>query len=197
MSQGESLRQGSDGFPEPTAAGPGGQHPQYAENAADRPDGSAEQTTARAEAEGDGVVSESGEPAGGSPDEKDQGETVQDPAKLVRLSRMIGELLGEVREGELDEGTLVRLRTHVEHTAKELGDVLSPDLHDELTRLRTLWTEASGVSQAELRIEQAQLAGWLEGVLQGIQSALSAEQAAAQQQAAQQPGEQPGSPFSG
>lgn len=111
----------------------------------------------------------------------DHGETVQDPAKLVRLGRMITELLGEVREAELDEETLDRLRTHVERTATEVGDSISPDLREELTRLRTLWVESSGVSQAELRVEQAQLAGWLEGVLQGIQGALSAEQAGAQE----------------
>lgn len=114
--------------------------------------------------------------------EEEHSETVQDAAKLVRLSRMLGELLSELREAELDAGTLARLRTHVEQTANEVGDALSSDLREELKRLRSLWTDESGVSQAELRIEQAQLAGWLEGVLQGIQNALAAEQAAEQQE---------------
>lgn len=108
------------------------------------------------------------------------GETVQEPAKLVRLARMIHELLGEVREADLDEETRQRLRNHVEQTADEVGDVLSPDLRDELTRLRARWSEG-GSSQSELRVEQAQLAGWLEGVLQGIQTALSLEQASNEQ----------------
>lgn len=123
----------------------------------------------------------------GEPEEEGS-ETVQDAAKLVRLSRMLGELLGELREAELDAGTVARLRAHVEQTANEVGDALSPDLHDELKRLRSLWTDESGVSQAELRIEQAQLAGWLEGVLQGIQNALAAEQASEQQHEGGPPG---------
>lgn len=119
-------------------------------------------------------------------EENTDDETVQDPAKLVRLGRMIGELLGEVRQAELDEQTLGRLRSHVEQTAGEVGDAISPDLRDELARLRTLWADANGVSQAELRVEQAQLAGWLEGVLQGIQGTLSAEQAQEQDQQGQE-----------
>lgn len=110
-----------------------------------------------------------------------RGETVQEPAKLVRLARMIHELLGEVREADLDEATRQRLRSHVEQTADEVGDVLSPDLRDELSRLRARWSGEGGASQSELRVEQAQLAGWLEGVLQGIQTALSLEQASNQQ----------------
>lgn len=108
-------------------------------------------------------------------------ETVQEPAKLVRLARMIHELLSEVREADLDEETRQRLRSHVEQTADEVGDVLSPDLREELSRLRTRWSGEGGSSQSELRVEQAQLAGWLEGVLQGIQTALSLEQASNQQ----------------
>lgn len=112
---------------------------------------------------------------------EEPGETVQEPAKLVRLARMIHELLGEVREADLDEETRQRLRSHVEQTADEVGDVLSPDLRDELSRLRARWSDEGGSSQSELRVEQAQLAGWLEGVLQGIQTALSLEQASNQQ----------------
>jgi hypothetical protein len=37
-------------------------------------------------------------------------------------------------------------------------------------------------SEAELRIAQAQLVGWLEGVFHGIQTALFAQQMAARQQ---------------
>ncbi|MGA8979020.1 MAG: proteasome activator, partial [Pedococcus sp.] len=40
-------------------------------------------------------------------------------------------------------------------------------------------------TDAELRIAQAQLVGWLEGLFHGIQTALFAQQMAAQQQLAQ------------
>ena len=128
-----------------------------------------------------GKEGEEGEQVEQPSTEQEQGtETVQEPAKLVRLAYMIHQLLSEVRETELDTQTRTRLRTQVDQTAREAADVLSPDLGEELDRLRTRWSEEDGVSQSELRVEQAQLVGWLEGVLQGIQTALSAEQATAQ-----------------
>jgi hypothetical protein len=44
------------------------------------------------------------------------------------------------------------------------------------------FTEDSIPSDAELRIAQAQLVGWLEGLFHGIQTALFAQQMAAQAQ---------------
>lgn len=126
----------------------------------------------------------------GEQDTAEEPEAIQEPAKLIRLARMIRQLLDESREAELDGQTLGRLRAHVADTTTELGDVLSPDLRDELTRLRAGWTERSGASQAELRIEQAQLVGWLEGILQGIHNALAQEQGAAQESSSQMPGQQ-------
>ena len=52
---------------------------------------------------------------------------------------------------------------------------------DELDRLALPVTEAAP-SDAELRIAQAQLVGWLEGLFHGIQASLFAQQAAAQAQ---------------
>ena len=65
---------------------------------------------------------------------------------------------------------------------RELEDGLAPELRDELERLTLPFTEDSIPSDAELRIAQAQLVGWLEGLFHGIQTALFAQQMAARQQ---------------
>ncbi|MEO7173626.1 proteasome activator, partial [Flavobacterium sp.] len=63
----------------------------------------------------------------------------------------------------------------------ELEQGLAPELIDELERI-TLPFVDKAPSDAELRIAQAQLVGWLEGLFHGIQAALFAQQMAAQQQ---------------
>jgi len=55
-------------------------------------------------------------------------------------------------------------------------------LFEELHRLSLPFTEEGIPSEAELRIAQAQLVGWLEGLFHGIQTALFAQQMAARQQ---------------
>lgn len=50
---------------------------------------------------------------------------------------------------------------------------------EELDRLSLPFTDDSVPSEAELRIAQAQLVGWLEGLFHGIQTALFAQQMAA------------------
>ena len=65
---------------------------------------------------------------------------------------------------------------------KELEDGLAPELVEELERLSLPFNEESVPSEAELRIAQAQLVGWLEGLFHGIQTALFAQQMAARAQ---------------
>ena len=60
--------------------------------------------------------------------------------------------------------------------------LLDAELREELERLTLPFTEDSVPSDAELRIAQAQLVGWLEGLFHGIQTALFAQQMAARQQ---------------
>ena len=61
--------------------------------------------------------------------------------------------------------------------------MLSADLQEELASLAP---PMQGVpSDAEIRVAQAQLVGWLEGLFHGIQAALFAQQAAAQAQFAE------------
>ncbi len=108
-------------------------------------------------------------------------ETVAQPAKVMRIGSMIKQLLEEVRQADLDEAGRSRLAEIYETSVKELSDGLSEDLRDELNRLAMPFTDAPP-SEAELRIAQAQLVGWLEGLFHGIQATLFAQQMAARQQ---------------
>ncbi|HZD17033.1 MAG TPA: proteasome activator [Actinomycetota bacterium] len=126
-------------------------------------------------------------------------EAITQPTKLLRIASMVRELLEETRQASLDEPGRVRLRQIYERALGELADVMSPDLREELA---TLAPPMQGVpTDAEIRIAQAQLVGWLEGLFHGIQAALFAQQAAARAQfeelrrrglPAGQPGPQPG-----
>jgi len=107
---------------------------------------------------------------------------VEQPAKVMRIGTMIKQLLEEVRAAPLDEASRVRLREIHENSIKELEQGLAPDLREELNRLSLPFTDDNTPSDAELRIAQAQLVGWLEGLFHGIQTALFAQQMAARQQ---------------
>ena len=95
---------------------------------------------------------------------------------------MIKQLLEEVRAAPLDDASRNRLREIHRTSIRELEDGLAPELRDELERLTLPFTEDAVPSDAELRIAQAQLVGWLEGLFHGIQTALFAQQMAARQQ---------------
>jgi hypothetical protein len=68
-----------------------------------------------------------------------------------------------------------------QNSIKELEDGLAPELVAELERL-SLPFEDDTPSEAELRVAQAQLVGWLEGLFHGIQTTLFAQQMAARAQ---------------
>jgi len=106
---------------------------------------------------------------------------VEQPAKVMRIGTMIKQLLEEVRAAPLDEAGRQRLREIHEAAVGELAEGLAPELRDELGRL-TLPFGTGVPTEAELRIAQAQLVGWLEGLFHGIQTALVAQQMAARQQ---------------
>jgi hypothetical protein len=106
---------------------------------------------------------------------------VAQPAKVMRIGSMIRQLLDEVKHAPLDDRSRVRLKAIHEQSIKELEDGLAPELVDELERL-ALPIEVETPTDAELRIAQAQLVGWLEGLFHGIQAALYAQQAQAQSQ---------------
>ena len=109
-------------------------------------------------------------------------EMVEQPAKVMRLGSMIRQLLEEVRAAPLDEKSRVRLKEIYSSSIKELEDGLAPELVEELERLSLPFAEDEVPSEAELRVAQAQLVGWLEGLFHGIQTTLFAQQMAARQQ---------------
>jgi hypothetical protein len=108
-------------------------------------------------------------------------ELVEQPAKVMRIGSMIRQLLEEVKSAPLDEASRQRLKEIHESSIKELEAGLAPELIEELERLSLPFTEATP-SEAELRIAQAQLVGWLEGLFHGIQTAIYAQQVAARAQ---------------
>jgi Protein of unknown function (DUF2587) len=110
---------------------------------------------------------------------------VEQPAKVMRIGSMIKQLLEEVRNAPLDEAGRARLAEIHRRSIRELEDGLAPELIQELERIALPFDEDQAPSDAELRIAQAQLVGWLEGLFHGIQTALFAQQMAAQQQLAQ------------
>ncbi len=105
---------------------------------------------------------------------------VEQPAKVMRIGTMIKQLLEEVRAAPLDESGRARLRAIHESSITELEQGLSPDLQAELHRLSLPFGEGIP-SEAELRIAQAQLVGWLEGLFHGIQAAFAQQMVARQQ----------------
>ncbi|WP_295696991.1 bacterial proteasome activator family protein [Lapillicoccus sp.] len=120
--------------------------------------------------------------AGGAGHEQtNPADLVEQPAKVMRIGSMIKNLLEEVRNAPLDEAGRTRLAEIHTRSIHELKAGLAPELVDELDRISLPFTEAAP-SDAELRIAQAQLVGWLEGLFHGIQTALFAQQMAAQQQ---------------
>ncbi|TWP34204.1 bacterial proteasome activator family protein [Leekyejoonella antrihumi] len=134
------------------------------------------------------VVSQDGMGVATSSDAEDDEESsdnpadlVEHPAKVMRIGSMIKQLLEEVRNAPLDDAGRKRLADIHHRSIEELKDGLAPELVDELDRIALPFKD-DAPSDAELRIAQAQLVGWLEGLFHGIQTAIMAQQMAAQAQ---------------
>ncbi len=129
----------------------------------------------------DGIATAGDEP-GKEGAERPVTDMVEQPAKVMRIGNMIRQLLEEVRAAPLDEKSRARLKEIHQSSIAELEDGLAPELVSELERLSLPFTENELPSEAELRIAQAQLVGWLEGLFHGIQTTLFAQQMAARAQ---------------
>ena len=144
------------------------------------------------------VVGSDGEPVGsvsvgtdGSVEPSKQqspADLIEQPAKVMRIGSMVKQLLEEVRSAPLDDAARARLREVHANSIAELSDGLAPELREELERLTLPFDDDSVPSDAELRVAQAQLVGWLEGLFHGIQTALFAQQMAARVQLEQMRG---------
>ncbi|MHA7240870.1 bacterial proteasome activator family protein [Arthrobacter sp. TMS1-12-1] len=141
-----------------------------------------------------GTAPVDGDPVGGAPADTTaapgDGRTasladlVDEPAKVMRIGTMLKQLLEEVRSAPLDDAGRTRLASIHERSVRELEDGLAPELVEELHRINLPFDAESVPTDAELRVAQAQLVGWLEGLFHGIQTALAAQQMANQQLAA-------------
>jgi hypothetical protein len=109
---------------------------------------------------------------------------VTQPTKLIRIASMTRAMLEEARQAPLDEGGRKRMAEVHSRSVEELRDVLSNDLQEEFEEIMIPLSN-EGASEAELRVAQAQLIGWLEGVFHGIQASLWSQQLTAQTQLAE------------
>lgn len=125
-----------------------------------------------------GAVQPAGPIAGRGPGRL--GESVDHPAKLLRIASMVRELQEELRRDTLDEAGVDKLREVQERIVGELQDVLSEGLREELSSLAA--PAGADATESELRVVQAQLLGWLEGLFQGIQAAVFTQQMQARSQ---------------
>jgi hypothetical protein len=138
------------------------------------------------------VVSPDGvEPAVPDSDEDPTNE-IESPAKIIRIGAMVKQLLEEVRNTSIDDATRDQLRRIYGNSVTELKSALSPELGAELDSLSFDFSGEEPPSEAELRMAQAQLVGWLEGLFHGIQATLVAQQTAARQQLEGMRGQLPG-----
>ncbi|HET6562048.1 MAG TPA: bacterial proteasome activator family protein [Marmoricola sp.] len=114
-------------------------------------------------------------------DERHVTDLVEQPAKVMRIGSMIRQLLDEVKAAPLDEASRARLASIYDSSINELKSGLAPELIEELERMSSPFASDTP-SEAELRIAQAQVVGWLEGLFHGIQTAIYAQQMAARAQ---------------
>jgi Protein of unknown function (DUF2587) len=124
----------------------------------------------------------SGEVVVGEQSGQPSNESIPSPAKVMRIGAMVRQLLEEVRHAPLDEAGRDRMRDIYDISVRELSDSLSPDLAEELGRVAQPFVGDEIPSEAELRVAQAQLVGWLEGLFHGIQATLFAQQVTARNQ---------------
>jgi len=94
---------------------------------------------------------------------------------------MAKQLLEEVRIAPLDDASRTRMKEIYHESIRQLEDTLSPELARELDRLAIPFDDGAP-TDAELRVAQGQLVGWLAGLFQGIQATLFVQQVATQRQ---------------
>jgi hypothetical protein len=109
------------------------------------------------------------------------GTFVTEPSKLIRIASMTRAMLEEVRASGMDDLGRQRLLAVYHRSIDELRDVLSDDLKEELDSI-FVPLETETPTEAEIRVAQAQLVGWLEGLFHGIQASLWSQQVSAQSQ---------------
>lgn len=110
--------------------------------------------------------------------ESEQPLQVDPTPKLLRLGTMVRETLAEARRAPVDEDGRRLLRGIHERVLHDLSEVLPDELSKELTGV-TIPFGDEVPTEAELRLSQAQLVGWLEGLFHGLQAAAMGRQMSA------------------
>ena len=103
--------------------------------------------------------------------------SIPDAPKLLRLGAMIKQTLEEIHAMPLDDRGRDRLVRAHQRAVAELEHTLPPDLRTEFDDLAPPLRTGATVSDADLRIAEAQLVGWLEGVFEGVQFAVAVHNA--------------------
>lgn len=142
--------------------------------------------------DGPEVVSPDGVAGADERSAEDPQSEIESPAKIIRIGAMVKQLLEEVRSTDVDQATRDQLRRIYGNSVDEVKSSLSPELGEELDNLSFDFSGDEPPSEAELRMAQAQLVGWLEGLFHGIQATLVAQQMAARQQLEGMRGQLPG-----
>lgn len=106
-------------------------------------------------------------------------------AKVIRIGAMARALLEEIRHTPLDRAGQARLWHAFDASVQELSGCLPPRIRAELGHLVST-TRPEPPGEAEIRLAQAQLTGWLEGLFQTIAANLDAQQLAMLQRLAEQ-----------
>jgi hypothetical protein len=102
---------------------------------------------------------------------RDNESDVTNVGELVRIGTMVGALLEEVRAITMDDAGRTRLAAVHERAVEAVRHSVSEELENELTELDM--SVGPDASEAELRLAQAQLIGWLNGVLLGLRAVAS------------------------
>ncbi|MFP3914373.1 MAG: proteasome activator [Actinomycetota bacterium] len=117
-------------------------------------------------------------------DDEPEGESVSHPTKLIRIASMTRAMLDEARQAPIDDKGRQRLAEVHRQSLEEMRGVLSEELLEEFDQVMVP-LHADNSTEAEIRLAQAQLIGWLEGLFHGIQASLFSQQVAAQSQLAE------------
>jgi Protein of unknown function (DUF2587) len=85
-------------------------------------------------------------------------------AVLIRVGRMVGQLLEEIHLGNLDAGGRTRLREAITRALAAVRSVVAGERFRELDVFAPATDPRRPFSESELRIHHAQLVGWISGV---------------------------------
>lgn len=119
-------------------------------------------------------------------------EAVSHPAAVVRLAATAREVLAELRSGDLADAARIRADAVYEQSLRRLSALLSDGLRTELSHLvgdhfagredeaAPHGAASTAPSTGQLRVAEAQLAGWLDGLLQSMDASLAAQVSRAQ-----------------